>query len=111
MGAKRIALSNGRKLVSDVIEIANKMPLAAFARQLDLAELNRVRLRTRPRIAWDVVMMRAYGIICRRRPELRQMLVKYPWRHLYQAEEIVCSLTMAREHLGEERLFFARFVN
>ncbi len=55
------------------------------------------------------MMMKAYGIVAARNPQLRQMYVGCPWPHLYEHGQSVCMLTVAREYRGEERLFFARF--
>ena len=96
-------------LVSDIIGIANRTPLAAISRDLDLSLLNRYRRFTRPRISWNVMMMKAYGIVAARNPILRRMYVGFPWPHLYEHDQSVCMLTVARHFRGEERLFFARF--
>jgi len=106
---RRIKLSNGRKLVDDVVRIANRTPLASFTREIDLSILNTLRRRVRPKISWNVLMMKAYGIVCSQRPELRRMYVSVPWPHFYENDKTVCMLTLSREYKGEERLFFARF--
>ena len=106
---KRIPLSNGRRLVDDVIHISNKMPMAAFSADWDVAMISKLRRMARPKISWNVLMMKAHGIVCQQRPELRCCYVRFPWAHLYQHHQNVCMMTIGREHNGEERLFFARF--
>ncbi len=106
---KRVKLSNGRRLVDDIVRIANRTPLASFTRDLDLSVLNSLRRGVRPKISWNVIMMKAYGIVCSQRPELRRAYVRVPWPHFYESDKTVCMLTMSREYQGEERLFFARF--
>lgn len=106
---KRIKLSNGRRLVEDIIEIANQTPLAAFAGDYDAGLVEKFRRYTRPKISWNVLYMKAYACVCAQNPALRQLYVGLPWGHLYEHKRNVCMMTIAREHEGQERLFFARF--
>ncbi len=106
---KRVKLSNGRRLVDDVIRAARKMPMAACFRDFDLSELAELRKQTRPKIAWNVLYMKAYSIVAQENPALRQCYVAFPWPYAYQHECNVCMLTMSREVEGEERLLFSRF--
>ncbi len=102
-------LSDGRKLVCDIIHLAKKVPLAGAMADLDVRELAEVRKLVRPRIAWNVLLMKAYAQVAIRRPELRQLYVRWPWPHVYQHPQNVCLMTFSREYDGEERLFFGRF--
>ncbi len=106
---KRIKLSNGRRMVEDIIEIANKTPLAALAGDYDAGLVAKFRRHSRPKIAWNVLYMKAYACVCEQNPTLRRSYVRFPWGHLYEHQRNVCMMTIAREHEGEERLFFARF--
>lgn len=105
----RIRMSNGRRLVDDVIRIANKTPLASLQAELDLPILTKLRRYTRPKICWNVLMMKAHAIVCMKNPVLRRLYVKVPWPHFYQYDHSVCMITMAKQYRNEERLFFARF--
>ena len=106
---KRVGLSNGRRLVGDVIHRAQKMPLAGIAGDFDAGAVAKLRRRTRPRISWHVIYMKAYAQVCREAPELLRGYAGFPWGYFYEHHEPVCMMTMAREYRGEERLFFARF--
>ena len=106
---KRIALSNGRRLVDDVIRMANQTPLAGFSGDFDFSNLAKYRRLAKPKISWNVLFMKAYAQACRKMPELRQGYASFPRPHLYQHDEPVCMMTIARKYRGEERLFFARF--
>jgi hypothetical protein len=106
---KRIKMSNGRRLVGDVIEMANKMPLAAFSGDFDTGIVHSFRRQTRPKVSWNVLYMKAYAAVCKNNPELRRSYVSFPWGHFYEHGPVVCLMTIAREYQGEERLFFARF--
>ncbi len=106
---KRLALSNGRRMVDDVIRMAKQMPIAGLAGDYDFEKVAQLRKKTRPKIAWNVLFMKAYAQVCRQTPELLRAYTTFPWRHLYEHHEPVCMMTIAREYQGEERLLFARF--
>ena len=108
---KRIKLSNGRRLVDDIVYLASKMPMEAFTGDFDSGMVAAFRRRTRPKVSWNVLYMKAYAAVCKQNPELRRTYVKFPWGHLYEHHCNVCMITIAREYEGEERLLFARFHN
>lgn len=105
----RVKLSNGRRLVDDVIRTATRMPIAGISGDFDIREVAQLRRQVRPRIAWNVIYMKAYAQVSREIPELMQGYATFPWAHLHQHHEPVCMMTISREHEGKERLFFARF--
>jgi hypothetical protein len=102
-------MSNGRTLVNDIIGLATGIPFASVVRDVDLSELATLRRYTRPKVTWNVLMMRAYAIVCSQHPELNRIYVSLPWPHFYEHKESVCMMAVTRHHQGEERLFFARF--
>lgn len=106
---RRVRLSHGRRLVSDLVRVARKMPLASMARNLDLSELASLRKKVRPQPSWNVLFMKAYSLVCVESPELRSAYVPFPWPHLYVFEENVCFLTIEREYKNEIWLMFPRF--
>jgi hypothetical protein len=98
MGRKGVSvrLTPGRRLVCDVIEIARRQPMAAFYRDLDIGALEALRKKIRPRLSWNAIMMKAYAIVSREVPELRQYYVRFPWPYLYQSHKTVALITLAR---------------
>lgn len=106
---KRIALTNGRRLVNDVIEMANKTPLAAVACDWDLRDVAQLRRMAKPKISWNVIVMKAFAAVGERYPVLKQGYVSFPWGHFYEHHQSVAMMTIVREYRGEERLLFARF--
>jgi len=106
---RRLTFSNGRRLVDDVIRVSNQMPMAAFSSDWDVAQVAKLRRLAKPKISWNVLMMKAHAIVCQKNPMLRRTYVKFPFAHLYEHQQSVCMMTIGRKHDGEERLFFARF--
>ncbi len=106
---KRIALTNGRRLVDDVIRMANRTPLASVSCDWDLKDVARLRRMAKPKISWNVLVIKAFAAVAQQQPMLRQGYVSFPWGHLYEHHQSVAMMTMSREYQGEERLLFARF--
>ena len=106
---KRIALTNGRRLVDDVIRLANKTPLASISGEWELKEVAKLRRMARPKISWNVLVMKAFAAVGEYHPLLKQGFVSFPWGHLYEHHQSVGMMTMSRQYQGEERLLFARF--
>ncbi len=106
---KRLALTNGRRLVDDVIRIASRIPAAGISGDFDTGLVNQLRRLTRPKISWNVLYMKAYAAVAAKTPALQQSYMRFPWPHLYQHDRVVCLMTIGREYDGEERLFFGRF--
>lgn len=107
----RVKFSNGRRLVDDVVTLAQKFPSAGLSGEFDAPQVHEIRRISRPRISWNVLYMKAYAEVAAETPELRQCYVRFPRPHLYQHHDVVCMLTLSRKHEGQERLFFARFNN
>lgn len=105
---KRIKLSNGRRLVCDIVRLANKVPAYGLIKDVDVRPLTEVRKHIQPKLAWTTIMMKAYAQVGCRIPELRQHYVSFPWPQIYQHDRNVAMVVVSREYEGEERLLFAR---
>ena len=108
---KRLRLTGNRQLVDDVLRIASQFPSAGLVGDFDASEIARLRRKTRPKISWNVLYMKAFAIVADNVPQLRQIYVNSFFPYLYQHHDNVCMLTINREYENEERLFFARFNN
>jgi hypothetical protein len=108
---RRLRLSGNRRLIDDLLQVANRFPSAGLIGDFDASEIANLRRKTRPKISWNVLYMKAYAIVADNYPELRQIYVNSFRPFIYQHHDNVCMLTINREYEGEERLFFARFNN
>ncbi|MEM7785396.1 MAG: hypothetical protein AAF623_18770 [Planctomycetota bacterium] len=106
---KCLKLSNGRRLVDDVIYFANQFPTAGIMGEFDVSQVAEIRRKTSPKISWNVIMMKAFAIVAEEMPELKQCYVSFPWAYLYQYDYNIAMMTIVRKHEGEDRLFFSRF--
>jgi len=96
-------------MVTDLLRYGKRVPLIPVMRQLHLPDLAALRLATRPRVSWTVILMKAYAAVASRNPPLRQMYLGLPIPHLYQHWANACFATIIRQRQGEEHLLFARF--
>ncbi len=98
-----------RALVLDIVRAAQNVPTFGVEKWFELDELAAVRLRTKKRISWAVLFIKALGIAGRKVAELRQCYLPYPWPRLHQATFSVISLSINRHIEGCDRLFWGRF--
>jgi hypothetical protein len=63
------------------------------------------------RISWTVLFMKAYATVADTFPQLRQAYCRWPWSRLCQCAENVAMVAINREHGGEDRLCWGRFVS
>ncbi|GIW97811.1 MAG: hypothetical protein KatS3mg111_1144 [Pirellulaceae bacterium] len=109
--SKPIQLGEDRAVVLDLLWLARHQPMFPVERWVNVAELVAARRQAPTPIAWSVIFLRAYGLVCRRIPELRQSFGGW-WRPCaYETDSVVISMAVARSWRGRERLFFARFLD
>jgi hypothetical protein len=104
----RRPLSKSRRLVRDLLHYSSKVPLVPVERRCNLAEL--AAIRGSANISWATLFIKAYGLLSQRHAHLRQAFLTWPWKHLYEHPQSVAMVAINREHEGEERLFWGRFI-
>jgi hypothetical protein len=105
---RRLPLSLPRRFVGDLLACARGVPLCTTERVLSLAAVAAARAAALPRLGWCAVFTKAYGLVARARPELRQAYIPLPWPHLYEHPESVASVAVERRYRGEDAVFFAQ---
>jgi hypothetical protein len=106
---KSIRLSGERKIITEVINLARKIPMAPIATEMNLTLIDNLRKQVTPRVSWAMIMMKAYSYVANEFPFLRQVYIPWPTAHLYEHPSSVCSIALSRKIDGQERLFCARF--
>jgi hypothetical protein len=104
------SLPASRRLVNDLLRYAARTPLVPVDRWFDLAELAGLHSSVSPKIAWPVLFIKAYGLLCQRHSHMRQAFMPWPWPHLYEHPCSVAMLAVNRAGDHEDRLFWGRFV-
>jgi hypothetical protein len=110
MGARNryIPLSLARRLVCDLMHFAKPIPTIPLARAIRVPELVAARRAVLPNVSWAAIFVRAYGLLAKEHPHLRQVYVPFPWPRIYEHESSHCSLTVEREWNGEPILLTAK---
>ncbi|MCA9072900.1 MAG: hypothetical protein KDA84_28450, partial [Planctomycetaceae bacterium] len=105
----RQRLPRSRALTCDVLHYHAKVPTCAHDRICDLSPLAAVRRELPERISWTLLFIKAFGLVARDYPVLRQVYQPWPWPHIFQHSQSVGMMAIQREHLGEPWLFWGRF--
>lgn len=96
-----IRLSPGRRFVCDLMTASRRLPLVALERTIRIPNLIAARARLADRPSWFGLFLKAYALVARERPELRQTFLTFPAPRIHQHECNVASLMIAREIDGE----------
>jgi hypothetical protein len=92
-----------------VLHFHRHVPTCAHDRHCDLGRLAELRAGQSQRVSWALLFIKAFSLVARQRPVLRQAWIRWPWPHLYQHPHSVGMLAIQREHEGEPWLFWGRF--
>ena len=101
-----------RHTVLDIIRVSQNVPSFPLVRNMQLGGLSLARKACPVRIAWSTLFARAYSLVCKQLPELRELFVRYPTKYLYRHPHAIGSLSVHRtdEH-GNDRLIWGRWNN
>jgi hypothetical protein len=102
-------IPRSRRLTMDVLHYQAKVPTCAHDRICDFRPIAAARERCPVRISWSMIFIKAFGLVARRHPVLRQTYLRWPWPHLYQHPCSVAMVATHREFRGEPWLFWSRF--
>ncbi len=106
---RRLRLPRSRRLTIDVLHYYRLVPTCAHDRMMDLSRLAELRGQLPRRVSWSVLFIKAFGLVARKHPVLRQTYLRWPWPHLYQHPHSVAMVATHRELEGEPWLFWSRF--
>lgn len=105
-----LPLGSNRSLVLDTLHFSRQVPVFPVEATFDLAEVSELRTRSSRRISWATIFLKAYALVARDQPALRQAYVRWPWPHLVESSQSVGMIAIQREYQGEGRLCWGRFL-
>ena len=110
MKGKKLAFPPQRRLVLDIVRAAKTVPTFPVDKWLDLAALAQARSLAPRRISWTALFLRAWALIGRDEPRLRQAFLSWPWRHLYEHPTTTASVSVHRREpqATADELIFCR---
>jgi hypothetical protein len=98
-----IAVSYFRRLVTDLMHFAAKVPSATIERRMDLARLVAARQSCTPPPTWSAIFIKAYALVGARIPLLRTSSLTFPWPRFYEHSTNIETLNIDRQ-LEDERI-------
>jgi hypothetical protein len=104
---RRLALSPLRRLVTDLLHFARKVPTVPVQRVMSLGRLRLARASAGRPVSWTAIFLKAFAAVAREFPQLRQAYLGFPFAHLYEHPHSVGGVTVEREHHGEQAVFMA----
>jgi hypothetical protein len=106
---RKLCLSVPRRLVTDLLHFAERVPTVPIQRRLRLQAVAVARRQARVRLSWCALMTKAYALVAAERSELRRAFLSFPRPHLYQHHLSVASIAVGRVWRDEEAVLFAQF--
>lgn len=107
--ARRRGVSRSRRLTIDTLHYHRRVPTCAHDRQFQLGRVAALRSQLPSRISWALLFIKAFALVARRFPVLRQSYIEWPWPHILEHSGSVAMLATERDHRGERWLFWSRF--
>lgn len=105
-------LPAARGFISDLVSLAQSVPLFPVDRMMPLAEVAAARSAAAVRVGWAAIFLKAYAGVAAEMPALRTWLIRRAiWglpARLATASQSIASVAINRTDTGDDRLFFAR---
>ena len=105
---RRLFVPRSRVNVCDLLAQEQRIPNCTHERLIDLAAVAKLRSQAKQRVSWPVLFIKAYGLVAKKYPVLRQCYLNWPWPHLYEHPHSVAFVSVSRRFRNEDWLFFGR---
>lgn len=97
-----------RRMMCTLMSFSKQVPLVAIERRMKLGDLLHARKQLAEKPSWFALFMKAYSLVSREMPVLRQSFLTFPWQRLHQHSCTVASVTIARQIDEEDAVFFSQ---
>jgi hypothetical protein len=106
-----LPLSLPRRLMTDMLSFAHKVPSIPVERRMNLAAVLEARELAVPKPSWCSLFTKAWGMTCAANPALRRAYLGFPWPRLYQHPISVATVAVERPYGNENAVFFMHISN
>ncbi len=106
-----IPISPPRRFIGDLVHFSRRAPLTTMQRTMRLAAVAEARRLVPSRPGWCALFVKAYSLVCARRPPLRRAYIPWPWPHFYEHPWSIASVAVERRWGDEDAVFFAHLRN
>lgn len=102
---RRRSLPLPRRWIADLMAFARRIPYVGIERRMDLGDVAAARSAAADSPPWPALFLKGFGLVAARTPPLRWVYLPFPWPHLYETDESVASVAVAREYDGVPAVF------
>jgi hypothetical protein len=103
-------LSLQRRWMCDYLASCRDVPTVAAERTIRVATAAAARRTIVAPPGWTAILLKAYGRVAERRPELRWIYLSMPWPHIHEHSCSIATVITEREWRGETGVFFDQIV-
>jgi hypothetical protein len=104
---RTVPLSLPRRWVTDILHFGRRVPIITGERVLRLQAVAAARKQVPHPPSWASIILKAFGLVSERVPELRRSYVRFPWPRLHEMPYSVGTVVIDREYNGERGVFCA----
>jgi hypothetical protein len=88
------------------MHFGRKVPAVTVERQMQLGSLVTARAAAPSAPTWTAIFAKAYGMLGREHPQLRQSYLSFPWARIYEHPHSVVALNVERRLPDEDVVLF-----
>lgn len=103
---RTVPMSVGRRFIYDIIVAGTHVPLVTIQKDMNVANLMKLRESARPKPSWCSIFTKAYGKVVATRPEMRRVCLTFPWIRMFEYDVTAGHVTMEVKIDGEDALAF-----
>ncbi len=104
---KTIPLSLPRRWVGDILHFGKDVPIITGERGVRVKKLVAARRSVSHPPSWQAIILKAFGLVSERVPEMRRSYLSRPWARLHEMPYSVGTAVIDREYEGERAVFCA----
>ena len=103
---RSLRLTPYRRSVVELMHFSKQVPAVTAERRMDLSPLIAARAAAAVKPSWTVLATKAFGMLGRDYPALRQSYLKLPWPRLYEHSHNVAAINIERRLPTEDIVIF-----
>lgn len=103
---RTLPISPYRRSVAELMHFSQQVPAVTAERRMDLSPLIAARASAAVRSSWTVIFSKAFAMLGRDYPVLRQSFMKFPWARIYEHPHSIAALNIERRLPTEDIVIF-----
>lgn len=91
---RSVRMTPARRYIGDLLHAGMQMPLVTIQKDMNVAELAVARKLAPGRPSWCAIFTKAYGKVVASRPDLRRIVLYFPWERMYEYSSAAADITV-----------------